>query len=157
MKIYGLYDKVANNFVSTTFAENDGIFVRQSFYAIMMDYALNDVDYYCLGEIDTATGVIMPCRPRLCSWDSYKFPVTRADKEHFLSKDEIIKSALEKKEKYISEVTSPDYLEKYKELCIDRLNNLKDSNSPNKKLYIKHYENMLKDIEKGLKSLKKGA
>lgn len=157
MKIYGLYDKVANTFVSTTLAESDGIFVRQSFYAIMMDYALNDVDYYCLGEIDTSTGVIMPCRPRLCSWDSYKFPVSRTDKEHFLTKDEIIKSALEKKEEHIKEVNSSEYLENYKELCIERLSKLKESDSPNKKVYIKHYETMLKDIEKGLKNLKKGA
>lgn len=158
MKIFGLYDKVSNNFVSTTLAENDGVFVRQAFYAIMMDYALNDVDYYCLGEVDTATGVIIPCRPRLCSWDAHKFPVSRVDKEHFLTKEEIIDSALKKKEEHIKEIKSKEYLEKYKELCVSRISELKKDKTSYSYRYLKHYENMLKEINKGLKDLeKKGA
>lgn len=103
MKIFGLYDKVAERFVSTTIAESEQMFVRSCFAAIVMDYPIRDVEFYCLGTFEPELGLINPCVPRLCSWDCYKFPEKRNSKDKFLEKEQIIKMAQEKKQKFIQE------------------------------------------------------
>lgn len=101
MRIYGLYDKVAKRYISTTMAETDEMFVRTSIVAIMMDYPLKDVECYCLGLFDTDCGIIKPCTPRLVSWECYKFPHSMGDKEHFLSIEEIEDFAQKKKHEFL--------------------------------------------------------
>lgn len=122
MKVFALYDKVAQKFVSTTLCENEELFVRTSLFAVCMDYAINDVDFYCVGLFDDDTGVIKPCIPRKCDWECYKFPVTRQSKEKFLSITDIEKSAHEKKHEFIKkQKDSVKDLEQYKTLLENKL------------------------------------
>lgn len=122
MKVFALYDKVAQKFVSTTLCENEELFVRTSLFAVCMDYAINDVDFYCVGLFDDDTGVIKPCIPRKCDWECYKFPVTRQSKEKFLSIADIEKSAHEKKHEFIKkQKDSVKDLEQYKTLLENKL------------------------------------
>lgn len=111
MKIYAVYDKVAERFVSTTLAESDAMFVKNAFIPLMMDYALVDVEYYCVGEFETELGLIKSCRPRLCSWESYKFPEKRDSiKEKYLTTEQVIEFAKQKKN---------DFLKQQKDKLID--------------------------------------
>lgn len=101
MKVYSLYDKVAKKFKSLTLAESDQMFVRTCFAAIMMDYALNDVEFYCVGDFDDDLGIIKPCVPRLCDWECYKFPESRLSKEKYLTTEQIVDMAQNKKSEFI--------------------------------------------------------
>lgn len=101
MKIFALYDKVAKRYVSTTMAESEELFVRNSLIAILMDYSINDVDFYCVGYIDEEYGIIKPCVPRLCDWECYKFPLNRNEKDKFLTMEQIIDFASKKKNEFL--------------------------------------------------------
>ena len=54
MNIYAVKDVVANKFITTTLCESDDMFVRQSLYAILMDYSLKDVEFYCVGRFNNS-------------------------------------------------------------------------------------------------------
>ena len=77
MKIFSIFDKVANRFISVTMCETEQLFVRNALPAILMDYSILDVEFYCVGDFDPDLGLIKPCVPRLCSWECYKFPEKR--------------------------------------------------------------------------------
>ena len=127
MKVFALFDKVANKFVSTTLAESEEMFVRTSLFAICMDYPIKDVDFYCVGYFDDDLGIIRPCRPRLCSWDCYKHPTTRMAKDKFLSLEEIEQAAKQKKNEFIhKQKDSIKDLENLKKLYNDKLSTTKD-------------------------------
>lgn len=98
MKIYAIYDKVAERFISTSIAETDGVFIRQSLFAILMDYAVNDFEIYCVGEFDADFGYIRPVVPRQVPLTAYKFPETRESKDKYLTIEQIEKAAKEKRE-----------------------------------------------------------
>lgn len=152
MKIYSLFDKVAKRFVSTTIAESDEMFVRSSLYAICMDYPINDVEYYCVGQFDNELGLIKPCQPRLCSWESYKFPKSRMDKENFLTIEEIEKSAKEKKHEFIKQ-------QKDNILDLERAESiakkqLKEAETKKDKKRIKELKDIIKEISLEIKNLK---
>lgn len=101
MNIYGVFDKVANRFISISTATSDEMFVRDNIYSILMDFALVDVEYYQIGQFDDTLGIILPIRPRLCDWESYKFPKSRADKVHYLELSEIEEAAKNKKHEFL--------------------------------------------------------
>lgn len=98
MKIYAIYDKVAERFISTTISETDGMFLRQALFAILMDYAVNDIDIYCVGEFDTDFGYIKPVVPRQVPFSAYKFPETRESKDKYLTIEQIETAAKKKRE-----------------------------------------------------------
>ena len=89
MNIYSVRDKVANKFISTSMCESDSLFVRTALPSLLMDYALNDIEFYCIAQIDNDLGIVKPCQPRLCNWECYKFPETRLQKEKFLANSSI--------------------------------------------------------------------
>lgn len=101
MNVYGLFDKVANRYVSVTIEESDEMYVRNNLFGVLMDYPLNDVEFHQLGKFDETVGVILPCRPRMCNWECYKFPKSRADKLNFLDMSEIIEFAQNKKHEFL--------------------------------------------------------
>lgn len=98
MKIYAIYDKVAERFISTTISETDGMFLRQALFAILMDYAVKDIDIYCVGEFDTDFGYIKPVVPRQVPLSAYKFPETRESKDKYLTIEQIEQAAKKKRE-----------------------------------------------------------
>lgn len=102
MKIFSLFDKVANRFISVTMCETEQLFVRQALPAVLMDYALNDVEFYCIGDFDPDLGIIKPCMPRLCSWECYKFPEKRDSLEKkYLTIEQIENLAKSKKIEFL--------------------------------------------------------
>lgn len=101
MNVYGLFDKIANRYVSLTLEESDEMYVRNNVFGILMDYPLNDIEYHQLGKFDETLGIILPCRPRVCDWECYKFPKSRADKLHFLELSDIVEAAQNKKHEFL--------------------------------------------------------
>ena len=154
MNIYALKDVVANKFITTTLCESDDMFVRQSLYAILMDYPLKDVEFYCVGQFDNDLGIIKPCRPRLCSWESYKFPTSRADKEHFLTLEEIEKSAKEKKHEFLQR-TKDKIADVERAICVANGELKKEEEKKTKdKKRIKELKEYIKVQSQDLKRLK---
>lgn len=148
MKIYAIYDKVAERFISTTIAETDGMFIRQALFAILMDYAVNDVEIYCVGEFDTDFGYIRPVVPRQVPLSAYKFPETRESKDKFLTIEQIEKAAKEKREELNKQkVENIENLKKEKV----RLNNLleieegRDKKDKKKIKLLRSYINQIDD------------
>lgn len=102
MKIFSLFDKVANRFISVTMCETEQLFVRNALPAILMDYAINDVEFYCVGDFDEDLGLVKPCVPRLCSWECYKFPEKRDSLEKkYLTIQQINDIAKAKKQEFL--------------------------------------------------------
>lgn len=93
MLVVALFDKIAKRFISTSLVETEEMFVRNSLFAICMDYSIKDVDPYVVGHFDPELGLINPCVPRLFSWECYKFPVTRQAKDKFLTIEQIEEAA----------------------------------------------------------------
>lgn len=155
MNVYGLFDKVANHFVSINTEESDEMFVRNNIYSILMDFPLNDVEYYQLGKFDETLGMILPCRPRLCSWDCYKFPKTRADKIHFLELSEIEEAAKNKKHEFL--VKTKDKVSDLKrsiEIAEKEISKA-DSKSKEGKKRIKELREFIKDCQSEINNLNK--
>lgn len=155
MNIYSVRDKVANKFISTSMCESDSLFVRTGLPSLLMDYSLNDIEFYCIGQIDTDLGIIKPCQPRLCSWDCYKFPETRLTKEKFLTIEQIDELAKAKKH---------EFLKKQKDTQISDMNKMIDNaklaiqkeqkaDKPNQKR-IRELRKYIKDVESDLNKLK---
>ena len=102
MKIFSLFDKVANRFISVTMCETEQLFVRNALPAILMDYAIIDVDFYCIGDFDAELGIVKPCLPRLCNWNCYKFPEKRDSLEKkYLTIEQINNIAKAKKQEFL--------------------------------------------------------
>lgn len=125
MKIYSLYDKVSTKHLSVTLAQTDADFIRSSLYAILMDYPIQDVIAYCVGEFYEDSGIIIPCCPRSIDWDSYKFPKS-ADSlsEDYLTFEELRNHALSKKQKFNE--LEKDKIEDLKKLADDVTLAIKD-------------------------------
>lgn len=155
MKIFSLYDKVAKRFVSTTLAESEQMFVRSTLFAILMDYPINDVEFYCVGEFDSDLGIIKPCQPRLCSWDCYKFPETRMSKEKFLDMETIIKAAKEKKHQFLKE-TKDNQIESMNKMIENATNAIELENKKDKpsSKRIKELQKYISDVKKDLSKIK---
>lgn len=155
MKIFSLYDKVAKRFVSTTLAESEQMFVRSCIFSICMDYALNDVEFYCIGEFDSDLGIIKPCQPRLCSWECYKFPETRQSKEKFLTLEQIQEFAKAKKHQFLKEQKDNDIsnMEKMIENATNAIKEENKKDKPNKKR-INELQKYISDVQKDLKKIK---
>lgn len=154
MKIFSLYDKVAKKFVSTTVAESEQMFVRTCLYPVLMDYPLNDVEFYCVGEFDNDLGLIKPCQPRLCDWECYKFPETRISKEKFLDIATIEKAAKEKKHEFLRE-THDNQIESMNKMIDNAKNAIEQENKkdkPNQKR-IKDLQKYISDVKKDLSKL----
>lgn len=155
MNIYSVRDKVANKFISTSMCESDSLFVRTALPSLLMDYALNDIEFYCIAQIDNDLGIVKPCQPRLCNWECYKFPETRLQKEKFLTIEQI--DELAKKKKH-------EFLQKQKDTHISDMNKMIDNakiaiqkelkaDKPNQKR-IKELRKYIKDVETDLNKLK---
>lgn len=155
MKIYSLFDKVANKFVSTTLAESDEMFVRTSLFAICMDYAINDVEFYCVGYFDSDLGIIKPIAPRLCSWDCYKFPESRQSKDRFLTLEQIEEAAKKKKHEFIEKTTND--IKELEKLIIHAETELKKAESNKDKKRIKDLRNLIKETRNEINRLKEVA
>lgn len=152
MYLYSLYDKVAQKFKSVTVAESEQMFVRSCFSAIVMDYALEDIEFYCVGMFDDDLGIIKPCVPRLCSWDCYKFPESRISKEKYLTKEQIIDMAKAKKQKFIEDTKDKvEDLEKAKDQASVQLKIAEDKKDKKTKKDLIAY---IKQLDKEIQRLK---
>lgn len=118
MKIYSVYDKIGKKHLSITIAETDADFIRQALFALLMDYPIQDIDAYCLGDFFENSGVIVPCSPRLVDWNSYRFPKTADSfEEVYLTFDEIREAALKKKHELDQKLL--DKVEDFENLLVD--------------------------------------
>ena len=155
MKVFSLYDKVAKRFVSTTLAETEQMFVRSCLFSICMDYALNDVEFYCVGDFDNDLGIIKPCQPRLCSWDCYKFPETRQSKDKYLTLDQIQEFAKAKKHQFLKE-TKDNEIQNMEKMISNAKAAIESENKkdkPNNKR-IKELQKYINDVKKDLSKIK---
>lgn len=159
MNIYSLYDKVAKRHLSLTICESDEVFVRQSLLPILMDYALEDVEFFQVGVFDNESGLIKPCVPRRCDWDCYKFPRDRGRKNDFLTMEDLIKFARNKKHEFIeSSKNNVEELNKLLDIQRDELEKAKKENNTEKIKSLKaEIKQTFKDIERLEKFVKKGA
>lgn len=125
MKLYSVFDKIGNKHLSITLAETDADFVRSSLFAILMDYPIQDVDAYCVGDFFEDSGLVRPCAPRLVDWNSYRFP-QNADSfdENYLSIEQIRERALAKKQEIDAKLK--DKKEDFLKLELDIQNALKN-------------------------------
>lgn len=143
MKIFSLKDKVRDKFISCTLADSEQMFVRTALPSILMDYPINDVDFYCIGEFDEDTGLIKPFVPRLCDWECYKFPETRNSKDKFLTIDKIAEMSKKKKEEFLQKtkdnVKDLENLDKYIDEQIEQC----DKSDKDKIDYLKKYKKQL--------------
>lgn len=154
MKIYGLYDKVAEKYISVTLAESEQMFVRQCLYTILLDYPLKDIEFYCLGQFDNDLGIIKPCAPKLCDWESYKFPETRTEKLKFLTLEQIEEAAKNKKHEFLEQ--TKDKIKDYEKLLIQvkgELHKEEHASKPDKQK-IKQLKKTIKDISFQIVKLK---
>lgn len=151
MKIYSLYDKVSKKHLSITLSTNDSDFIRSSLYAILMDYPIQDVEAYCVGDFFEDNGVVIPCSPRLVDWNSYKFP-KNADsfEEEYLSIDDLRASALAKKKQFDQErLDKVEDFKKIVEACDKELRrtDLSEKQIKDLKAYKKMIEDKIKTME----------
>lgn len=154
MKIFALYDKVAKKFISTTLAETEEMFVRTSLFAITMDYPIRDVELYCVGLFDQDLGLIKPCTPRIVSWDCYKFPISRMEKERFLTIEQIEEAAKAKKHEFIKkQKDNLKDLERTLSMTKARLK-LEEEKPKKDKNAIKELREVIKEISSEIKNLK---
>lgn len=105
MRIFAVFDKVSKNFVSLHLANTDESFVRSSINGLLMDYPLNDIEYYCVGFFDLDSGLIKAITPRKGSWDKYNFPETMASRDKFLTLEQLEEFAKNKKHEFIDSIT----------------------------------------------------
>lgn len=103
MRLYSIFDKVQNKFISMSIAETDEMFVRTATFPALMDRPLNDIEFYCVGLFDDDLGLIKPCHPRLVALDCYKFPVSLASKDKFLTIEQIDECAKNKKHEFLKQ------------------------------------------------------
>lgn len=151
MKIYSLYDKVSKKHLSITLSTNDSDFIRSSLYAILMDYPIQDVEAYCIGDFFEDNGIVLPCSPRLVDWNSYKFP-KNADsfEEEYLSIDDLRASALAKKKQFDQErLDKVEDFKKIVEACDKELRrtDLSEKQIKDLKAYKKMIEDKIKTME----------
>ena len=151
MKIYSLYDKVSKKHLSITLSTNDADFIRSSLYAILMDYPIQDVEAYCVGDFFEDNGIVIPCSPRLVDWNSYKFP-KNADslEEEYLSFDDLRQSALAKKKQFDEQRL--DKIEDFKKIieAVDKelqRNDLSDKQITDLKDYKKMIQDKINSME----------
>ena len=153
MKIYSIYDKVAERFISTTLAETDGMFIRQALFAILMDYAVNDIEIYCVGEFDTDFGYIKPVVPRIVPLEAYKFPETRESKDKYLTIEQINEAAKKKKQELINKKTqNKEALQKEKTRLENPLS-LEEEKDKKDKKKIKSLRTYINQIDDEIKRL----
>lgn len=153
MKIYAIYDKVAERFISTTLSETDGMFLRQALFAILMDYAINDIDIYCVGEFDVDFGYVKPVVPRIVPLSAYKFPETRESKDKFLTVEQIEQAAKKKKEQLIQKRTENiETLKKEKER-LESLLSLEENKEKKDKKKIKALRSYIVNIDNEINRL----
>lgn len=155
MKLFALYDKVAGKYLSVTACESEDLFVRNCLYTILMDYPLKDVEFYCVGLFDNDLGIIKPCQPRLCSWESYKFPNSRLSKDKFLTLEQIEQAAINKKHEFLQK--TKDSIKDLENALVQTkgaLHKEEHSDKPDKKR-IKELKNIIKDISNQIYTKKK--
>lgn len=154
MNIYALKDIQAERFISITIAESDSDFVRSSLYAILLDYPIKDVEFYCIGQFDPDLGIIKPCVPRLGNWECYKFPTSTMDREHFLTIEQIEIAAKNKKHEFIKKQKDEiPNLEKLLSEAKGKLN-LEESKKKKDKTKIKNLRRSVAEISSSLSKLK---
>lgn len=154
MKIIGLYDKIAEKYISITMVESPQMFVRTALATILMDYPLKDVEFYTLGEIDQDLGIIKPCAPKINDWECYKFPETRIEKLKFLSLEQIEELAKNKKHEFLQQ--TKDQVKDYEKLLIGlkgSLHKAEHESKPDKKK-IKELKAQIKNVSNTIYSLK---
>lgn len=156
MKIYSIYDKVSEKFVSTTPAYSDQMFIRDNLAHICMDFALKDINAYCIGLFDDDLGIIKPCQPRLVDWNSYKFPTSRMEKEKFLDLEEIEALAKNKRLEFLQ--MTKDKAKDLEHLLVQYKGKLhkeeaKDKKEQNKKL-IKELKEQIRELSLNIYELK---
>lgn len=153
MKIYAIYDKVAERFISTTISETDGMFLRQALFAILMDYAVNDIDIYCVGEFDTDFGYIKPVVPRQVPLSAYKFPETRESKDKYLTIEQIEQAAKKKREELIkTKVENVETLKKEK-VRLNSLLSLEEGKDKKDKKKIKALRTYINQVDEEINRL----
>lgn len=75
MKIYSVFDKVAEKSFALFASPNNGLAIRENARAIVRVMPLGDCELRCIGEIDDYTCRILPYDSfEVVDWDSYKFP-----------------------------------------------------------------------------------
>lgn len=76
INLYCVKDNVADEVVICTLSKTDGLFVRNTvpFVSRSNPNYINDLSIYCIGEITESDLSVLPCPPRLVSWDAYKRP-----------------------------------------------------------------------------------
>ena len=74
--IYVVYDKIADETVILAPCKTDGLFVRQNtpYLSKINPNYLFDMVIYQVGEYLESGKLLVPCKPRLVDWDSYKNP-----------------------------------------------------------------------------------
>lgn len=154
MLVVALFDKIAKRFISTSLVETEEMFVRNSLFAICMDYSIKDVDPYVVGHFDPELGLINPCVPRQFSWECYKFPVTRQAKDKFLTIEQIEEAAKAKKSEFIQQTKNKKKdLERLLIEAKGNLHKLEHSDKKDKKaieeckLFIKQISNEIKQLK----------
>lgn len=155
MNIYGLKEINAQRFLTITISESDACYVKENLFPIMMDYPLKDVEYYCIGQFDPDLGIIKPCSPRLCSWEAYKFPTTQADREHFLTLEQIEQAAQQKKHEFL--VKKLDEIKGYEKLLAEVKGKLSAEEKAEKKdrSKIRNLKQSIKELSLTISELKK--
>lgn len=154
MKLYGLYDKVAEKYLSITMCESAQMFVKNCLITILMDYPLKDVDFYCLGQIDQDYGIIKPCSPKLEDWECYRFPEKHNDKLKLLTMEQIEDFAKKKKHEFLEK--TKDDIKDYEKILIDlkgKLHKEEHSEKPDK-TKIKQLKKTIHDISNHILKLK---
>lgn len=77
MRIYSVFDKVAQKTLCVFASPNDGLAIRENVRSIARLMPLGDAELRFTGyEIDDSTGdfSLSNCTRDVVSWDSYKFP-----------------------------------------------------------------------------------
>lgn len=79
-KIYILKDRVEMLYNDIMTGITDGAIIRQIMPWLEKRADFRDLELYKIGELDRQTGAIKPYEaPIQVSWDSYKFPETKAE------------------------------------------------------------------------------
>lgn len=155
MNVYAVKDVTSQRFISISLAESDDTFVRASLYALLLDYPIKDIEFYCVGQFDCELGVIKPCVPRLGNWECYKFPTTTMDREKFLTIEQLEQMAKNKKHEFLVEQKNQiPHLEKLLSEAKGKLN-LEESKKVNKdKTKIRNLKKSVKELSHSLSELK---
>ena len=80
MKIYALYDNVAEDYIEELIlAKNEKMAVRGTLMNVVKNFNLNDIELQEIGEWNKKEKTLLTLQPKKIAWTEYKFPETKAE------------------------------------------------------------------------------